>query len=57
MIEKNKHSNLLEQAQYKYSLQDVDEPNLYREIYPYDEVPRLPSTTDACRYVCPTRYG
>ena len=41
MIEKNKHSNLLEQAQYKYSLQDVDEPNLYREIYPYDEVPKV----------------
>ncbi len=41
MIEKNKHSNLLEQAQYKYSLQDVEEPNLYRDIYPYDEVPKV----------------
>ena len=41
MIEKNKHTNLLEQSQYKYSLQDVDEPNLYREIYPYDEVPKV----------------
>ena len=41
MIAKNKHTNLLEQAQYKYSLQDVDEPNLYREIYPYDEVPKV----------------
>ncbi len=41
MIEKNKHSNLLEQSQYKYSLQDVDEPNLYRDIYPYDEVPKV----------------
>ena len=41
MIAKNKHSNLLEQAQYKYSLQDVDEPNLYREVYPYDEVPKV----------------
>jgi len=40
MIEKNKHSNLLEQDQYKYSLQDVQEPNLYRDIYPYDEVPK-----------------
>ncbi len=39
MIEKNRHSNLLEQDQYKYSLQDVKDPNLYREIYPYDEVP------------------
>ncbi len=41
MIDKNKHTNLLEQAQYKYSLQDVDDPNLYRDIYPYDEVPKV----------------
>ena len=41
MLNKNRHSNLLEQSQYKYSLQDVDEPNLYREIYPYDEVPKV----------------
>ena len=39
MIEKNRHSNLLEQEEYKYSLQDVKEPNLYRDIYPYSEVP------------------
>ena len=41
MILKNKHSNLLEQSQYRYSLQDVDEPNLYRDIYPYDEIPKV----------------
>lgn len=41
MISKNRHSNLLEQSQYKYSLQDVDDPNLYREIYPYDEIPKI----------------
>ncbi len=41
MIYKNPHTNLIEQAQYKYSLQDVDEPNLYRDIYPYDEVPKV----------------
>ena len=41
MLAKNKRSNLLEQSQYKYSLQDVDEPNLYREIYPYDEIPKV----------------
>ena len=42
MIELNPMSNLLEQDQYKYSLQDVAEPNLYRDIYPYDEVPKTP---------------
>ncbi len=41
MIIKNKHSNLLEQHQYRYSLQDVDEPNLYRDIYPYTEIPKI----------------
>ena len=41
MIEKNKSSNLLEQSQYKYSLQDVPEANLYRDIYPYDEIPKV----------------
>lgn len=42
MIEPNKRSNLLEQDPYKYSLQDVAEPNLYRDIYPYTEVPKIP---------------
>ena len=41
MIKRNPGSNLIEQAQYKYSLQDVDEPNLYRDIYPYVEVPKV----------------
>ncbi len=41
MILKNPHSNLIEQSQYKYALQDVAEPNLYREIYPYDEIPKV----------------
>ncbi len=40
MIEFNKRTNTLEQSQYKYTLQDVTEPNLYREIYSYDDVPK-----------------
>lgn len=42
MIEINKQSNLLEQDPYKYSLQDVADPNLYRDLYPYTEVPKIP---------------
>ena len=42
MLEINKQSNLLEQDPYKYSLQDVEEPNLYRDLYPYVEVPKIP---------------
>ena len=41
MLNKNRHTNLLEQSQYKYSLQDVGEPNLFREVYPYDEIPKV----------------
>ncbi len=40
MIEFNKKTNTLEQTIYKYSLQDVSEPNLYRELFPYDEIPK-----------------
>lgn len=40
MIEFNKRTNTLEQSKYKYSLQDVPEPNLYREIYTYEEIPK-----------------
>ena len=42
MIDIHKESNLLEQDPYKYSLQDVDEPNLYRDLFPYSEVPKIP---------------
>ena len=42
MIELNSISNLLEQDQYKYELQDVPEAQLFRDIYPYDEVPKTP---------------
>ncbi len=41
MLEMSKKSNLLEQASYKYSLQDIKEPNLYRDMYNYDEVPKV----------------
>ncbi|MBQ8448946.1 MAG: 2-isopropylmalate synthase [Clostridia bacterium] len=42
MLTRSDASNLLEFSQYKYSLQDVDEPNLYRDIYPYTDVPKIP---------------
>ena len=41
MIEFNKKSNQLIQAKYRYDLQDVAEPNLYREIYDYDSIPKI----------------
>ena len=41
MLEISSKTNLLEQKSYKYSLQDVAEPNLYRDVYPYTEAPRI----------------
>lgn len=34
-------SNLLEQDPYEYELQDVPEPELFREMFPYTEVPKI----------------
>ena len=42
MLELSNTTNLLEDNTYRYSLQDVEEPNLYRDIYSYDTVPKVP---------------
>ena len=41
MIEFSEKSNLLMQGNYQYNLQDVPEPNLYREIFNYDSIPKI----------------
>lgn len=41
MLELSNKTNLLEQATYKYSLQDIENPNLYRDLYPYDDIPKV----------------
>lgn len=40
-IEFSERSRLLEQTAFEFSLQDIPEPNLYRELFPYDEVPKV----------------
>jgi isopropylmalate/homocitrate/citramalate synthase len=35
-------TNVLEQDPYSYTIQEVAEPNLFRSIYPYHEIPKLP---------------
>lgn len=40
-IEYSHRSNLLERTEFKYPLQDVDEPSLFRNLFPYDEVPKV----------------
>ncbi len=41
MLKMNPDSNLLEITKYRYSLQDVPDPNLYREIYEYSQIPMI----------------
>ena len=41
MLEISNKTNLLEQKSYKYSLQDVAEPNLQRDLYAYGTVPKV----------------
>ena len=41
MLELSAKTNLLEENDYRYSLQDVKEPILYRDVYNYDEVPKI----------------
>ncbi|ETJ98847.1 HMGL-like protein [Eubacterium nodatum ATCC 33099] len=41
MFEISKKTNLLEQSSYKYSLQDVEQPNLMRDNYGYEDAPKV----------------
>ncbi|MBE6959449.1 MAG: 2-isopropylmalate synthase [Ruminococcaceae bacterium] len=41
MLEISSKTNLLEQKTYKYSLQDVAEPNLQRDLFSYGSVPKV----------------
>ena len=41
MLEISSKTNLLEQKSYRYSLQDVAEPNLLRDLYSYGSVPKV----------------
>lgn len=42
VLEFDKRTNLLEQSAYKHSLQEREEPNLYRHLYDYETVPKVP---------------
>lgn len=42
MISKEERFPLLRRQDYKYELQDVKEPRLFREIFPYDQVNKIP---------------
>ena len=37
----NKKSNLLKLDEYMYPLVDTDKPNVFRNLFPYEEVPKI----------------
>ncbi len=37
----DKHTNLLSFEEHIYHLVDVDKPNVYRTLFPYDEIPKI----------------
>ncbi len=40
-VKMNDHTNLLELEEHMYQLVDVDTPNVFRNLFPYDEVPKI----------------
>ena len=40
-VKMDQHTNLLQLEEYMYPLVDVDTPNVFRNLYPYDEVPKI----------------
>jgi len=41
-ISLNSRNNLLEIEEHMYILEDVDKPNVFRNMFPYSEVPKIP---------------
>jgi len=37
----NRHNNLLQLEEHLYTLVDVEQPNVFRNLFPYDEVPKI----------------
>lgn len=40
-VRMNLHTNLLELEEHMYPLVDVETPNVFRNLFPYDEVPKI----------------
>lgn len=38
---KNAHNNLLQLEEYMYPLVEVEQPNVFRNLFPYNEVPKI----------------
>src|SRR5271157_5431430 len=41
MLKFNKYRRTLEQEEYHYELHDTKDPNLYRDVFPYSDIPKI----------------
>ena len=57
-VVKNEKTNLLQLEEHFYQLNDVAEPNVFRNLFPYDEdARRLHLMTVSCRIICRKKSG
>lgn len=52
-VELNPSTHLLEQTEFDYELQDVDEPNLYRKLFAYESIPKISFNRRLVPMSCP----
>ena len=57
MLEYSERTHQLMQAKYQYELQDVPDPNLYREIFDYESIPKIAFNNRLVPSTCPRRSG
>ena len=44
-VSMNPKNNLLEIEEHMYILDDVEKPNVFRNMFPYSEIPKIPFNT------------
>ena len=53
----NKHTNLLELEEHMYPLVDVDTPNVFSNLFRYDEIPKIAFNDRIVPHNMPDEYG
>ena len=53
----NDKSNLLQLEEHFYQLVDVDEPNTFRNLFPYEEIPKIAFNDRIVRIICRMKSG
>ena len=53
----NQHTNLLELEEHMYPLVDVDTPNVFRNLFHYDEIPKIAFNDRIVPIICRMKSG